>query len=123
MRFAWQVPIPSAGGQWPSSFEDALVLSNIAWFSSLDDEKDPASGKKVEHRGTLGKVIGLVVDYPDAAELTQQLHATMHKGFSKGDFAATLFERFDYGNIACPCYIAEALKWLEEQLHTKGEAA
>ena len=26
-RFAWQVPIPSAGGQWPSSFEDALVLS------------------------------------------------------------------------------------------------
>jgi predicted ATP-dependent endonuclease of OLD family len=123
VRFAWQVPIPSADGQWPSSFEDALVLSNIAWFSSLDDEKDPASGKKVKHRGTLGKVIGLVVDYPNPAELAQQLHATMHKGFSKGDFAATLFERFNYGNIACPSYIAEALMWLEEQLHTPGEVA
>lgn len=122
VRFAWQVPIPSADGQWPSSFEDALVLSNIAWFKGLDEEKDPASGEKVKHRGTLGKVVGLVVDYPKPAELAQQLHATMHKGFSKGDFAATLFERFNSGNLACPSYIADALDWLAEQLHATGAA-
>lgn len=122
VRFAWQVPIPSVGGQWPSSFEDALVLSNIAWFKYVDEEKDPASGKKVEHRGTLGKVVGLVVDYPEPAELAKQLHAAMHKGFKKGDFAATLFERFNNGNLACPSYIAEALDWLAEQLHATGGA-
>ncbi|GGA14246.1 AAA family ATPase [Dyella caseinilytica] len=120
VRFAWQVPIPSADGQWPSSFEDALVLSNIAWFKGLDEEKDPVSGKKVEHRGALGKVVGLVVDYPKPAELAQQLHETMHKGFSKGDFAATLFERFASGNLACPSYIAEALNWLAMQLQSTG---
>jgi len=122
VRFAWQVPIPSAGGEWPSSFEDALVLSNIAWFKDVDEEKDPASGKKVEHRGTLGKVVGLVVDYPKPEELAQQLHAAMHKGFSKGEFAATLFERFNNGNLACPSYIAEALDWLAEQLSATGAA-
>jgi predicted ATP-dependent endonuclease of OLD family len=120
VRFAWQVPIPSASGQWPSSFEDALVLSNIAWFKDLDEEKDPASGKKVKHRGTLGKVVELVVDYPKPAELAQQLHATMHKGLSKGDFAGTLFERFNDGKLACPSYIAEALDWLAEQVHATG---
>lgn len=123
VRFAWQMPIPSAGGEWPSSFEDAVVLSNIAWFKSLDDEKDPTSGKKVQHRGTLGKVVGLVADYPIPAELNQQLHAAMHSGFNKGDFAATLFERFDSGTLACPSYIAEAFDWLVQQLHATGEPA
>ncbi|ALJ34448.1 MULTISPECIES: AAA family ATPase [Azospirillum] len=123
VRFAWQVPIPSAGGQWPSSFEDALVLSNIDWFKQLDEEKDPVSGKKVKHSGTLGKVIGLAVDYPNPTELAQQLHDMMHRGFSKGDFAATLFERFNKGSFACPSYIAEALDWLSKQLHGAGASA
>lgn len=123
VRFAWQVPIPGAGGQWPSSFEDALVLSNIAWFKGLNGEKEPVSGKKTEHRGTLGKVVGLVMDYPNPAELALQLHATMHQGFSKGDFAASLFERFDHGNLVCPSYIDGALNWLVEQLQTAGPVA
>jgi predicted ATP-dependent endonuclease of OLD family len=123
VRFAWQVPIPGAGGQWPSSFEDALVLSNIDWFKRLDEEKDPVSGKKVEHRGTLGRVVGLVVDYPSSAALAQQLHVAMHKGFNKGDFAATLFERYDNGNLVCPGYISEALNWLAKELHVMGVTA
>jgi predicted ATP-dependent endonuclease of OLD family len=123
VRFAWQLPIPSAGQQWPSSFEDALVLSNIAWFKGLDAEEDPATGKKVEHHGALGKIVGLVVDYPKPAELAQQLHATMRKGFSKGDFAATLFELFNSGNLVCPSYVAEALEWLAEQLRATGVTA
>lgn len=123
VRFAWQVPVSEAGGQWPSSFEDALVLSNVAWFKGLDQEVDPTSGNKVKHRGALRKVVDLVVDYPNYTELAEKLHNTMHKDFNKGDFAATLFERFESGNIACPNYITEALDWLAKQLHATGEVA
>src|SRR5690606_22108162 len=32
VRFTWQLAVGAASDQWPSSFEDSLVLSNIAWF-------------------------------------------------------------------------------------------
>lgn len=123
VRFAWQLPIAAASNQWPSSFEDSLVLSNIDWFKALDEEKDFATGKKKVHRGTLGKVIDLVLDYPDHAELLKELHTTLHGSFSKGDFAATLFERLNAGQaLECPAYIADALAWLSGQLNgTDGE--
>ncbi|WP_175786943.1 AAA family ATPase [Burkholderia anthina] len=125
VRFAWQLPIAAASDQWPSSFEDALVLTNIDWFKALDEEKDSVSGKKKDHRGTLGKVIGLVLDHSDHTELLKELHAMLHGNFSKGDFAATLFERLNAGQaLACPTYIAEALAWLSGQLEaTAGETA
>ena len=91
-------------------------------FKGLDEEKDPDKGKKVKHRGPLGKVIELVIDYPNPAELNQKLHDTMRKDFKKGDFAASLFERFDSGNIACPNYINEALDWLAKQLKAGGRS-
>lgn len=117
VRFAWQIPIAAAGNRWPSSFEDALVLSNIPWFAALDDETDKETGKKIVHRGAFGKAIGLVADYPDPAELLSKLHYTMHRNFNKGDFAASLFERITKGEaVACPAYIAGALNWLTEQL-------
>ncbi|OXI86015.1 ATP-dependent endonuclease [Burkholderia sp. AU33423] len=123
VRFAWQLPVAAASDQWPSSFEDALVLSNIDWFKALDEEKNPVSGKKKDHRGALGKVIGLVLDHPDHAELLRELHAMLRGNFSKGDFAATLFERLNAGEaLACPTYIADALTWLSGQLNvTAGE--
>jgi hypothetical protein len=123
VRFAWQLPVAAASGQWPSSFEDALVLSNIDWFKALDDEKDPATGNKKEHRGTLGKVIGLVLDHPGHTELLKELHTMLRGNFTKGDFAATLFERLnDDQALACPAYIADALAWLSSQLNaTAGE--
>lgn len=123
VRFAWQLPITAASGQWPSSFEDALVLSNIGWFKALDGEQDPATGKEVKHRGALGKAIGLVLDYTDHSELRKELHEMMHGSFSKGDFAATLFERMNAGQaLGCPEYIADALTWLSDQLAvTDGE--
>ncbi len=121
VRFAWQLPVTGADGQWPSSFEDALVLSNIKWFRSRDEDKDPTTGKKFTHRRTLGKVVGLAVDYEKPAELSEQLHALMHSGFNKGDFAATLFERFEDGKLECPSYITEALKWLAKELDAVGD--
>lgn len=121
VRFAWQLPVTAASDQWPSSFEDSLVLSNIDWFKGLDDEMDSDTGKKKDHRGTLGKVIGLVLDYPDHTELLEELHAMLRGNFSKGDFAATLFERLNNGQaLACPMYIADALVWLSEQLGAKA---
>ncbi|MCF7767280.1 AAA family ATPase [Achromobacter pulmonis] len=122
VRFAWQAPVTAASNQWPSSFEDSLILTNIDWFKKLDNEKD-VDGKKVKHVGTLGKVLGLVLDHPDHAELLEELHDMLHGSFSKGDFAATLFERLNAGtNLKCPDYIADALTWLSAQLKvTEGE--
>jgi hypothetical protein len=125
VRFAWQLPAAAASDQWPGSFEDALVLSNIDWFKALDEEKDPVTGKKEDHRGTLAKVIDLVLDHPDHTELLKELHAMLRGNFSKGDFAATLFERLNAGQaLACPAYIADALAWLSGQLNvTAGETS
>lgn len=121
VRFAWQLPVVGASDQWPSSFEDALVLSNVDWFKALDDETDSLSGEKKTHRGTLGKVIGLVLDHPKHTELLAELHTMLRGNFSKGDFAATLFERLNKGQaVACPAYIADALAWLTGQLNVKA---
>jgi len=122
VRFAWQLPVATASNQWPSSFEDALVLSNIAWFKKLDEEVDE-KGKKRRHRGALGKVVDLVLDHPDHVKLLEALHKLMHGSFGKGDFAATIFERLNAGAaLDCPEYIKDALAWLGTELKvTAGE--
>lgn len=124
VRFAWQIPITAASNQWPSSFEDSLVLSNLNWFRSLDEEKDPQTGKSIQHRGTLGKIIGLVADYPNHSELLEELHNLLHGSFSKGDFAASIFERINDGQaVNCPAYISDALAWLNAELAPSAREA
>jgi len=119
VRFAWQLPVPTANSQWPSSFEDATVLANIDWFKSLDVEVDTETGKKTNYFGSLRKVIDTVIDYPENSELTKELHFILRGNFNKGDFAATLFEKLNDGEpIVCPEYIANALVWLNDQLKT-----
>jgi hypothetical protein len=122
VRFAWQLPVAAASNQWPSSFEDALVLSNIAWFKKLNVEVDE-KGKKKKHLGALGKVVDIVLDYPDHVKLLEALHQLMRGSFSKGDFAATIFERLNIGAaLECPEYIKDALGWLSTELKvTAGE--
>lgn len=115
VRFAWQVPVVAASGQWPSSFEDALVLSNLPWFTALANEQ--ASGAKKKLTGTLAKIVNAVVDFPDHSTLNKELHAELRENFSKGDFAATLFERMAAGeNLTCPGYIHDALAWLQSEV-------
>ena len=124
VRFAWQLPVAAASDQWPSSFEDALVLANIDWFKALDDEKDAKTGKKKRHTGALGKVVALVIDHPGHSDLLKALHVVLHGNFSKGDFAATLFERMNEGaTLACPSYIADALTWLSDQVNPAPAAS
>ncbi len=64
-----------------------------------------------------------MADSSTPAEIAQQLHEVMHKDFSKGDFAATLFERFHGAKLVCPAYIANAVDWLAKELHATGESA
>jgi len=110
--FAWQLPVAEASDQWPSSFEDALVLANIPWFKKLGEEVD-----KKKPKGALGKVVGLVVDHPNHGELAKELHTLMRSSFRKGDFAATLFEMLNAGAaLECPAYIKDALTWLSAEL-------
>lgn len=124
VRFAWQVPVAAASNEWPSSFEDSLVLSNLDWLKSLDAE-EVSPGKKRVYRGTLGKVVGLAADNADHAVLLAELHEMLHGSFDKGDFAATLFEKLNAdAAIKCPEYIADALTWMTEQLTAAaGDAA
>lgn len=104
-RFAWQVPIPS-DGPWPSSFEDAFILTNRDWFKSRTGAK-----------GALGKAVRAVQKYPDPMDLNGALHKLLHGPFNKGDFAATIFERLCADeDLKCPGYISDALTWLEQEL-------
>lgn len=117
VRFAWQLPVPAASNVWPSTFEDSLVLQNIDWFKGLKAKVDK-DGKPLEPpTGALGAVATKVDEAVDHVDMAAALHKLMHKSFSKGDFAASLFENVAGGApITCPKYIADALSWLQEQL-------
>lgn len=123
VRFAWQLPVAEAGGTWPSSFEDSLILGNIEWFKALSDEKLGEDGKKVKPpTGALGAAATTVAEAKTHPELASSLHALMHDSFSKGDFAASIFEKVAAGEtIACPKYIADALAWLQAQLEPNAD--
>lgn len=125
VRFAWQLPIESASGQWPSSFEDSLILSNLDWFKALGaklGKKVEKDAPKVKLTGPLARAVAVVKEQPDPKKLSRDLHDMLRENFSKGDFAATLFERINAGSeIACPSYISSALSWLQGQLAPVGE--
>ncbi len=120
VRFAWQLPVAAASNEWPSSFEDAVVLANIPWFKKLGETVDK-QGTQKKPKGALGKVVRLVVDHPNHAELSKALHDLMHSSFKKGDFAATLFEMLNAGEaLECPAYIKDALAWLNAELQVSA---
>jgi hypothetical protein len=123
VRFAWQLPVKEADACWPSSFEDSLILSNIPWFKDLSKKKMDKDGKKIKGpTGALGSVVRTVAEEQTNVELAKVLHELMHSSFSKGDFAATIFEKVAAGEpITCPKYIADALGWLQEQLQPSVE--
>lgn len=125
VRFAWQLPVAEAGNTWPSSFEDSLILSNIEWFKELSEEKEDRDGKKAKPpTGVLRAVASTVAEANTHPELAGALHALMRASFSKGDFAASIFEEVAAGeSIACPKYIADALSWLQTQLEPSADVA
>lgn len=137
VRFAWQLPVAEAGDQWPTTFEDSLILTNIDWFKGLnrlaeEAETDKGKGKeKVEDEdkgkklkpptGALAAAAKEVAGAAAPAELLTALHQLMRGSFSKGDFAASIFERVAAGaEVTCPKYIADALAWLQDELDPPG---
>jgi predicted ATP-dependent endonuclease of OLD family len=126
VRFAWQVPVAAASDQWPSSFEDSLVLTNLVYFNELVKDKQKKEAAKVNdrlYRGALGKVLSTVADHPTHTDLLKELHELLRSRFSKGDFAATIFERLNFGDpIVCPAYIEDALRWLQTELAPQEQA-
>jgi hypothetical protein len=107
--FGWQKPL-QPGGSWPSSFEDAFILTNLSWFQERGDET-----------GALGSAIRTAKQNLAATpgELTKAFHELLRGPLSKkkGDFASTLFELLCANEpLQCPTYIAEALTWLEAKL-------
>lgn len=118
VRFAWQLPVAEAEGNWPSTFEDSLVLTNRPWFKGLLDEKVDDDGVKIEPpKGALGSVATRVADASSVPDLLGELHKLMHNSFNKGDFAASIFEMVSTEEpVVCPKYIADALDWLQKQL-------
>nr|WP_229223855.1 AAA family ATPase [Duganella sp. sic0402] len=118
VRFAWQLPVTEAGEKWPSSFEDSLVLTNVAWFKGLMDEKVDAQGIEIDPpTGALGSVARAVADANGIAEVVTALHAVMHSSLNKGEFAASMFEKLSANElVACPKYISDALTWLQKEL-------
>lgn len=124
VRFAWQLPIKNADNAWPSSFEDALILSNIDWFKNVVDETDAVSGKKIKITGTLAKASGKVRLFTDFSELKKELHHMLRDKFNKGDFSAVIFEKMLSGSkIKAPDYISGALNWLQLQLKSPKGAS
>lgn len=125
VRFAWQLPIAEAEGNWPSSFEDSLVLTNVQWFKALMDEKVDEDGAQIEPpTGALGSVAKAVGGAANVSEIVSALHSVMHSSLKKGEFAASIFERLSSGEpVSCPKYIADALGWLEAQLEPCKERA
>ncbi|HDL7097689.1 TPA: AAA family ATPase [Yersinia enterocolitica] len=123
VRFAWQLPVAEADSQWPSTFEDSLILRNIPWFKELMNEKVDDEGKQITlPKGALGSVARKVAENDNIPELLSALHNLMHGSFNKGDFAASIFEMIAADEpIACPKYIEDALEWLQTQLEPGKE--
>lgn len=124
VRFAWQLPVGEAEGSWPSSFEDSLVLTNMAWFKGLMEEKADDNGAEVEPpTGALGSVAKAAAEANSVAEMVAALHTVMHSSLNKGEFAASIFEKLSSDEpVACPKYIADALVWLQAQLEPSKES-
>ncbi|GAB7534635.1 AAA family ATPase [Burkholderia sp. 3C] len=122
VRFAWQLPVAEAGNQWPTTFEDSLILTNIDWFKGLNKLAEEAEGQDEERKvklptGALADAAEVVAGAATHADLLNALHALMRDSFSKGDFAASIFERVAAGeDVTCPKYIADALTWLQDEL-------
>jgi len=123
VRFAWQLPVAEADDSWPSSFEDSLVLTNMPWFKGLmEDNVDDDGGEVEAPTGALGSVAKAVANSGNAAETVKALHAVMHGSLSKGEFAASIFEKLSSEEpVACPRYIKDALAWLQKQLEPSKE--
>ncbi|GAB2174919.1 AAA family ATPase [Dongia sp. agr-C8] len=108
MRVAYQSPITvefrgASVEALSNTFEDALVLTNLAYFA--------ASTKA----GPFKRFKTSITDSPDIASLSTALFKDVDS-ITKAEFALDLLEIEDPKAIKPPVYIKEALLWLSGQL-------
>ncbi len=114
IRVAYQCPInvsleenKPAEEALPYTFEDALILENIAVFSTL------------EGPGLIKKFKEAIATHSNVSDLGQALFQALRGSNQKAKFALDLLFELDSQNFTVPLYIREGLEWLEKQLSKK----
>jgi predicted ATP-dependent endonuclease of OLD family len=113
VRAAYQIPIEvtSPGGKageiaCPYTFEDALALENLDFFS------------KLKGTGLIRKFRDAIVSGGGAAAIGNQMYEAL-KGGKKAEFALDIMQAENFDDLIVPRYIAEGLEWLLTQLKKK----
>jgi predicted ATP-dependent endonuclease of OLD family len=112
IRVAYQAPVMITLGDGESevlasTFEDALVLQNLATFGAL------------EGTGLIAKFRADIQASTGADALCQALYETIRISPKKAEFALDLLEVKDPEKLIPPTYIHEGLDWLQTQLKGK----
>ncbi len=115
IRVAYQVPLQVALNEGElkaealtTTFEDALVIENIAVFKQLSDDGGIGEFKRAIGSSTtvpdlVGKIAGII------------------SNLSKAAFALDIMWATEPHNLKVPTYIAEGLVWLDEQLQRRKQ--
>lgn len=113
VRVAYQTPLAvTAPGSaepetaYPYTFEDALALENLAFFSALDGT------------GLVRKFRDAITAGGGATAIGERMYLSLKSG-KKAEFALDVLEVENFDNIVVPAYIAEGLEWLLKQLKKK----
>jgi len=84
----------------PYTFEDSLVLTNVAFFSSLEGD------------GLAANVRDSIETARTADELAQSVFTALESG-KKAEFALDIISCKRFGDLTPPSYILEGLNWLD----------
>lgn len=113
VRVAYQTPrtVTAPGSTesetvYPYTFEDALALENLAFFSGLDGT------------GLVRKFRDALTAGGGATAIGKQMYLDLKSG-KKAEFALDILDIEKFENIVVPGYIAEGLEWLLKQLKKK----
>jgi len=90
--------------QVPSTFEDALALSNLSIVAKL-------SGVP-----TTNAIAKIIKDGVDADDIAKKLYDQLRKRAEKAGFALDLLASKKFHELVAPPYIAEGLTWLDKRL-------
>lgn len=115
VRVAYQYPLtvtrpgqPAPETAHPYTFEDALALENLTFFSTLGGDGLVRKFREAIDTGTSVAAIG-----------EQMYEALQAKGAKKAEFALDVLTSKDFKSLVVPTYIKEGFEWLETQLRKK----
>lgn len=104
--FPCELPSGVNGEAKPSTFEDALVMENLQYFSELDGF------------GLVKKFKTSIAAANDVDTLCQRLFEDLRNG-NKAEFALEVIGTQSFDALKVPRYIADGLTWLEDRLRKK----